>query len=349
MMKKRIIILLHAGYWFLYLMLMVMLTAFAFSAAKRVEAGHIIFNNMLTFMSGFSVLPAISGFYISYFILFPRFLVKKKIGALFVFTILASLFCGVLGCYCLMLSYSDAIFNIRSQAFTPVFFMISINGLLNGLVAMVIKGFITWYADIKWKEALSKKNQETELALVRSQLNPHFLFNTINNIDVLIGQDAVKASSYLKKLSDIMRFMLYETKTETIPLSKELSYIDKYIDLQKIRTANANYVEYVVEGDPSNKEIAPMLFIPFIENAFKHAAQKRAGIAIVIKIVIQSASINFYCENSYSVSSTEKPEQGGLGNEIILKRIELLYPENHVLEIEDNGQQYKVKLILTKK
>ncbi|KAA5536137.1 hypothetical protein F0919_00250 [Taibaiella lutea] len=348
-MKKWVVILLHAGYWFLYLMLIVLLTAFIFSTAKHVEPHKIIFNNMLVFMSTFAVLPAIAGFYISYAILFPRFLFRKKIGALFVFTILTSLFCGVLGCFCLMLSYDHAIFNISSQAFIPVLIIISINGLLNGLVAMVMKGFITWYADIKWKEALSKKNQETELALVKSQLNPHFLFNTINNIDILIGEDAAKASLYLNKLSDMMRFMLYETKTETIPLLKELTYIDKYIDLQKIRTANANYVEYSVQGDPSGKEIAPMLFIPFIENAFKHATQKRTGSAIVIKIVIEPKRIDFYCENSYSVSPTEKPEQGGLGNEIMLKRIELLYPENHTLEIEDKDQQYKVKLILTQK
>jgi two-component system LytT family sensor kinase len=348
-MKKWVIILLHAGYWFLYLMLIVLLTAFVFSTAKNVESHAIIFNNMLFFMSAFAVLPAITAFYISYTILFPRFLFRRKIGSLFIFTILTSLFCGVLGCICLMLTYDHAIFNMSSQAFVPVFIMIAINGLLNSLVAMVMRGFITWYADIKWKEALSKKNQETELALVKSQLNPHFLFNTINNIDILIGEDAVKASLYLNKLSDMMRFMLYETKTETIPLLKELTYIDKYIDLQKIRTANANYVEYVVEGNPSSKEIAPMLFIPFIENAFKHASQKRTGSAIVIKIVVEPKRIDFYCENSYSTAQIEKPEQGGLGNEIILKRIELLYPENHTLEIKDKDQQYEVKLTLTQK
>ncbi len=119
-----------------------------------------------------------------------------------------------------------------------------------------------------------------ELALVKSQINPHFLFNTINNIDVLISKDAERASAYLNKLSDIMRFMLYETKPAKIPLPKELTYIEKFIELQKIRTTNEHYVNYSIKGDTANFMIPPMLLISFIENAFKYADNKKVENAI---------------------------------------------------------------------
>lgn len=148
-----------------------------------------------------------------------------------------------------------------------------------------MKGFITWYNDIKTKVELTKKNYEMEIALMKAQINPHFLFNTINNIDGLIQEDSDKASEYLNKLSDIMRFMLYETKTEKIYLAKELAYIGKYIELQKIGTSNPGYVKYEVQGEPANLLVEPMLFIPFIENAFKHTDDKRVENAIKIRFV----------------------------------------------------------------
>jgi two-component system LytT family sensor kinase len=347
-MKKWIVVLLHVGYWLLYLMLIALITAFIFSALKQTIPRDEILANALTFVASFALLPAVIGFYLFYTVLFPLFLVKRKLWSLLVSAVLIAMFCGVIGCAVLSCIYRHAVFNITSASFLPVFITVSINGLLNGLMALVIRGFITWYADIKWKEALSRKNQEMEMALIKSQLDPHFLFNTINNIDILIEEDSAKASSFLNKLSDIMRFMLYETKTATIPLSKELSYIEKYIDLQKIRTANLNYIDYSVAGNPLDREIAPMLFIPFIENAFKHAGQKKAGNAITIKLRINEKDIVFYCENSYVISNLTV-ENGGLGNEMILKRIALLYPDRYTLNIENKDQLYKVTLIIREK
>src|ERR1044071_687955 len=114
-----------------------------------------------------------------------------------------------------------------------------------------------------------------ELALIKSQINPHFLFNTINNIDVLIAKDSAKASEYLNKLSGILRYMIYETRNEKISLAGELDYIEKYLELQKIRTANPDYVNFQISGEANNLKIAPMILFPFIENAFKHTENKK--------------------------------------------------------------------------
>jgi LytS/YehU family sensor histidine kinase len=210
-----------------------------------------------------------------------------------------------------------------------------------------MRGFITSYGDIHLKEELNRKNYEMELALMKAQINPHFLFNTINNIDVLIQKDATKASAYLNKLSDMMRFMLYETKTEKIALAKELHYIEQYIELQKIRTSNPNYIKYEVTGESDNLVIEPMLFIPFIENAFKHAENKRIENAIHISIAIQKQSIRFECENAYSDEPQLKPEHGGLGNDLIERRLALLYPDKHSFTTTNKNGLYKVILVIS--
>ncbi len=155
--------------------------------------------------------------------------------------------------------YGPISFAGTLRAYIEVIVVIAFGALLNGIIGLVMKGFITSYGDIRVKEELNRKNFEVELALVKSQLSPHFLFNTINNIDVLIGIDAARASAYLNKLSDIMRFMLYETKTELIPLEEELAYIEKYIDLQKIRTANPDYIRFRVQGRAPGLLVPPML------------------------------------------------------------------------------------------
>ncbi len=120
-----------------------------------------------------------------------------------------------------------------------VILLLGVIAFANGVLALVIRGFITFYGEIRLKEDLKRQNAELELALIKSQISPHFLFNTLNNIDVLIEKDAfARASSYLNKLSDILRFMLYETKTDRISIGEELRYIREYIELQMIRTAH---------------------------------------------------------------------------------------------------------------
>lgn len=205
--------------------------------------------------------------------------------------------------------------------------------------------FIEWISDRKIKAELEKDKLISQLELLTSKINPHFLFNTINNIDVLIEKDAAKASLYLNKLSDILRFMLYETKTDKISLEKELSYIEKYIDLQKIRTSNANKINYSVKGEVKDLMIEPMLFIPFIENAFKHSESHKANAILEVSFVIEKEKIMFECLNTY-----QRPDliimDRGLGNELIEKRLNLLYPNNHNLIINNKDGIYKVKLAL---
>lgn len=345
-MRRSVVALLHVGYWFLYGLLWAMVVLLVASSI-RAGANALQTWRFLFFIGSFGTLPALLGFYTYYFWLFERFLLPRKIWGLFPIGLIVAIGCGIVGGTVVNVLFPDfSFFNDGWNSAMPIVSIMAIIALLNGVVALVIKGFITWFNELKLKETLMQKNFEMELALVKSQINPHFLFNTINNIDVLIGKDAARASLYLNKLSDIMRFMLYETKTEKIPLSKELEYIEKYVDLQRIRTATPNYVEYVVEGEVHDRLIEPMLFIPLVENAFKHSTLREKENAIQIRICISDKELAFYCKNKYKEGQHSPQEYGGLGIKLIEKRLAALYPQKHELKISKNGDTYEVNLSL---
>ena len=332
-MKKYMVVLLHLSYWFMYVL--VASGLLMLSDSRKIDIISPAF---------FAVsIPALFGFYVFYGILFDRYLARKKLLKFFLFLVLPSITAAVITQLIIHVLFKV---NGNFDAFFYSGLFVSFIGLVNGILGLVMKGFISWYDDIKIKTELNKKNQDMELALMKAQINPHFLFNTINNIDVLILKDSAKASEYLNKLSDIMRFMLYETKTEKITLEKELSYIGKYLELQKIRTTNPNYVKFEVKGSAGDLLIEPMLFIPFIENAFKHAENKKVENAIKICFNIEKDRIKFECENAYSSDSQLKPEHSGLGNELIQRRLVLLYPHRHTFEVVDKNGSYKASLLL---
>ena len=151
---------------------------------------------------------------------------------------------------------------------------------------------------------------------------------------------------YLKKLSDILRFILYETKDDFIPMSVELEYIEKYIELQRIRTSNESYINLSINGKPNESTIAPMVFIPFVENAFKHSSNKKTTDAIEIKFDISSDVIKFSCENYKGKNISPIQKQSGLGINLIEQRLNLLYKERHTLKIEDSEEKYVVTLTI---
>ncbi len=348
-MKKMVVVSLHVGYWILYLFLLFIILLLL-QIGTRLKTQPLFFDYRFeAFFACFALLPAVLGFYTFYSLLFDKFLLRRNIFLLFVSGISASgligLFCGTVISILHYYGIGPGVFGENIFAATTVLIVIAIIAILNGGMGLLTKGFIRWYAELKWKEELMRKNAEMELALIKSQTSPHFLFNTLNNIDVLITKNAEKASLYLNKLSDIMRFMLYETRNERISLTSELAYIEKYIDLQKIRTANPNFVDFKITGDAGNVLIPPMILLPFIENAFKHADNRKNENVIRIEVVIDKKQLIFECENKYSKSELEQ-EFGGLGNELIKRRLELLYPQNHVLLVSKNADIYNVKLAI---
>jgi sensor histidine kinase YesM len=345
-MKKPAVILVHLIYWVMYLSLAALLFL-VMNIDKRHVTLLFLRNALFYHPFGFTaIIPALFGFYIFYFLLFDQFLEKKKMLKLFLLAIAVCALSAAITEMVIYFTFRSTVVNWSIPDVFGIALLIAIVTIANGTIGLIVKGFINWFNDIKFKSELNKKNYEMELALVKSQLNPHFLFNTINNIDVLISRDAARASAYLNKLSDIMRFMLYETKAAKINLDKELTYIEKFIELQKIRTTNEYYVNYSIKGDPTNFMIPPMLLISFIENAFKHAENKKVKNAINIHLDIEKEKLRFECENAYNQNIKIRSEQSGLGNDLIKKRLALLYPEKHALNITNNNGMYKVVLSL---
>jgi two-component system LytT family sensor kinase len=344
-MKKIVRAVLHFAYWSMYLFIILYVLVLLKETNQTSISARSLFLSQLTLAA---ILPGLIGFYSFYFVLFRKYLSTKKILQLVLSSLAISVTASIFTQLVLFTLFPNAATRINWNLDTCIFMglFLAFITLVHGVLGLVMKGFITWYGDIKLKAELNKKNYEMELALMKAQVNPHFLFNTINNIDALIRTDAATASQYLNQLSDILRFMIYETKTEKILLEKEISYIEKYIGLQKIRTSNPSYISWEVGGDPGDIVIEPMMFIPFIENAFKHAENKKAQNAIVVKLIIEKDKVTFECKNSYSSEIQIKPEHSGLGNELIERRLALLYPEKHNLSVVNNNGKYKVTLTL---
>lgn len=352
-MKRSFIILLHVGFWICYLILIMIVLGLYSKSIQHAGDHEARIINALKSILLFACIPSLISFYIFYAVLFPGYLQQKKYFLTVIFGLLVSIGAAMIGYVLIryfiesgrMTDMDNGGRNGRST-FLSVLAVMTFIGLICGVVALVIKGFITWIKEIKMKEALREENHQMELALIKSQLDPHLLFNTINNIDALILKDAVQASNYLNKLSDIMRFMLYETKADKILLSKEIEYIEKYVALQKIRTSNEHYVQFTVTGNMVNKLIAPMVFIPFIENAFKHTNNKKIENAITVNIFIKDETIQLVCVNKFDPKSQVKKTDSGLGNDLIQRRLNLIYAGKQTLTVHKTNELYSVNLTI---
>ena len=343
-MKKSVVVLLHIGFWSCYLMMIMVMLGFYFRDEPEIDAR---IGEAFSIIFCFILVPSFITFYSFYLFIFPKYLKQQKFLKTFLYGGLISLFAGCVGYFLLWITVDANCFGEEDEGtLIELILFIAVEAMVAGVVALVLNGFITWFKEIQLKVQLKEKNQEMELALVKSQLDPHFLFNTINNIDVLILKNATVASDYLNKLSDIMRFMLYETKTDEILLSKEIEYIEKYIELQKIRTSNAKYVNFQITGSSNGKTIAPMVFIPLIENAFKHTNNKKVENAISIEIFIEKDSVHMECVNKFDASRKPNNDSNGLGNELIKKRLNLIYPNKHHLDVGNQNDLYRVGLTI---
>ena len=191
------------------------------------------------------------------------------------------------------------------------------------------------------KEKLQK---EMELNYLKEQVNPHFLFNSLNSIYSLARQQSPETPDLVMQLSELMRYQLESTKKDTVVLKEELEFIENYLLLEEKRLSKRCTIELLIEGDLSGLRMAPMLLIPFVENAVKHGAQStNEQSTIDISVAIKETTLLFCVHNSKpkNVSSLNRT---GMGLENVKRRLKLLYPNSHVLEIDDTEKDYHVNL-----
>jgi LytS/YehU family sensor histidine kinase len=217
-----------------------------------------------------------------------------------------------------------------------------ISSVLLGAVVGV-KIFKKWISDIQRINELQQTNLKAELEQLKSQVNPHFLFNTLNNLLVLTKTDPEKASVVLLGLSDLLRYQLYDSAKEKIVLSKDIAFIHNFLSLEKIRKNDFIYTIHT-EGNMDAQLLPPFLFIPFVENAVKHGASTVGHSYLTLDFKITGKQLHFYSENSKPVVKHQTIGGLGLGN--IKRRLELLFPGNHTLQITDNVDKYIVNLTI---
>ena len=192
---------------------------------------------------------------------------------------------------------------------------------------------------------LRSENLDAELKFLRSQINPHFLFNALNNIYNLSLKKSDSTPTFIVKLSEILRYIIYDCNEQKVPLLKEIDYIKNYIDLQKLRDPEITNVKLSVSGNVGIYRIEPMLLIPFVENSFKHSKiEDREEGWIEIAITGIDRGLNFYIANSIPDEPFVKDQTSGVGLENVKRRLSLLYPELHELNIEQDQNSFRVNL-----
>jgi sensor histidine kinase YesM len=198
----------------------------------------------------------------------------------------------------------------------------------------------------KAKETENEK-LNTELSFLKLQINPHFLFNTLNNIYSLAESGSDKTGRAVMKLSSIMRYILTESKNDLVPLEKEIQFTEDYIDMQKLRLTNKSQVDFAPSGDPAGKQIAPLIFLPFVENAFKYGVSTRESSTICIQLKIEKDAIHFSVKNQKLQNGLLKPaETTGTGISNIKRRLELLYKHRYKLLLNEDKESFSVQLNL---
>jgi len=212
-------------------------------------------------------------------------------------------------------------------------------------ISTLIKTLSEFYTNQQNKLISETNKTSTELNYLRKQTNPHFLFNALNSIYSLAYKKSDLVPDAIVTLSEMMRYMLYETDNKAVSLEKEINYIKNYIDLQKLRLNNIENIYLNIHGETRNKLIEPLLLISFIENAFKYGTDYKGAAFVKIKISIEDNILDFWIENKIE-NHIKDPNNSGIGLSNIKNRLNILYPNAHQLTIEQSDNKYSVHLNL---
>lgn len=285
--------------------------------------------------------------YFNYFFLLPRYLKDKNLFLHFVFLITASLLMTPIKTFFLyQFSGGNAElqnYYLNNQAF------IFISTLFVGTAATIFRIMNEWMVQQKDKKELQSQTLQSELKFLKSQINPHFLFNTLNSLYALTLKKSDLAPAIVLKLAEMMRYMLYECNEKEVLLSKEINYLKNYLELEKLRHGNNMAIDLEIKGDIDKQKIAPLILIPFIENSFKHGVNNQIGQGFVnLRLDILDDILKMILENSKSPSlpKTMDKRSGGIGLVNVKRRMDILYPTRHVLDISESPNTYKVDLTL---
>ena len=335
-MKKHHVILIHIFFWILAGSL-----NFAFLFLR--EGITIEYYIQIAIKTCFEALD----FYLVYLLVIPQFFNRKKLPLFFLAALIFLLLYTPI--YLTANYFRLIVDNLKEGQFPTTIQFISaayyvvLYAFLGGLFRLSIDGI----KSNQQKSILEKQNAKNELAFLRSQINPHFLFNVLNTIHSYINSSNPNAAKAVIRLSDIMRYMLSDASQELIGLEQEVEYLKGYIELQNYRLEKPQFVDFTINGEVKGIVLPPLLLIPFVENAFKHGKKEGSSTGISIKLEVDSKRLDFSISNMvYPLREQpiEESEQVGLKN--VTRRLELLFPNRHSLKFDTFNNQYRVVLHL---
>ncbi len=284
--------------------------------------------------------------YINWNILIPKFLKQRNWVLYLTSLIFLAFLVTPPQVFALFLLYED--YPKFQQAFFEKQNILLFQAIFVGASSTAFKITQDWLSHERDRKELQSQNLASELNFLKSQINPHFLFNTLNNLYALSLKKSDQAPETVLKLSEMMRYMLYECNVEKVPLSKEINYLKNYLQLEKIRLGQNFDIQFDVHGSVGDLEIAPLMFIPFIENSFKHGMNNLISDGFVhIKLFIEEGAIWMKITNNSGneiLKKESKKNSGGIGLINIKRRLKLIYPNKHKLKIEQTKNIYTVNL-----
>lgn len=306
----------------------------------------------VTVKFGYFAIINLSIFYINYTLLIPILVKDKKKYGLYMVSIFMLI--------AIMVVIKTVVASLNSDFFltylnedsgktdylelsTYVIFAIFVSGFFV-VVSALLKFAIDWFGSERIQRDLLSEKRDMELQFLKSQLNPHFLFNSLNNIYSLAYQKSDKTADAILKLSEIMRYMIYESNDSWVSLSKEIDYVQSYIELQKLRFKDGAAVELTLNGEIDDQRVVPLILISFVENAFKHGVANDPSDPIRINIIANQKILHFSVTNKKN--QYNKDVMGGVGLNNVERRLQLLYPERYKLNIVNSATHYTTELML---
>lgn len=335
-------VLIHTAIWLMY--------TFAYAWIYALFYESVVLKKSIIQFSITAWIDVLATYFTVYYLI-PKYLLRKKYKSFLLIFLGAAIFFIFLQRVIVFFTYPILYpeYKMKQTLFEFNYLYTFFNIYVMPALFASVKLFEFWFLNQKRNQELEKEKMESELKFLKSQIHPHFLFNTLNNLYALTLDKSDRAPEVVVKLSDLLSYMLYECNAPLVPLAKEVQLLQDYLDLEKIRYPNELKVDFEVFGRVNGKNIAPLVLLPFVENGFKHGLSKQINYPwITITLEIEDYLLRFSVENNRpkieKVDETGYSEGIGLKN--VRRRLDLIYGDQYTLEISGNNDTFSIKLQL---
>lgn len=288
--------------------------------------------------------------YYSIYVLLPKFVLKGKWVTFILLLLLSALAAGIAQ---RLISYYIVypLYYPQYLDSDPIVMFKVFKGIVGiypvVFLAAAIKVLKFWYVNQQDRQILTNEKLESELKLLRTQIHPHFLFNTLNNLYALTLKKSDQAPAMVLKLSELISYMLYDCNAPKVLLNDELKFVENYIEIEKMRHGDQLTIKSIIEGETSKVYLAPMMILPFLENSFKHGVNEelnQSWVSLNLKVLDEQLTLDI--KNSKSDTQQLSNQSEGIGLKNVKRRLDLLYKEQYTLEIIDQPKTFEIKLVI---